>query len=334
MSPLRILSWALPLLLLAAVAVTYLRRDTGARPPVRLPPPATPEDAIGYPREVRLPEGGRVQLLERPRRVLVANASLLDAVVAVFPSERLAGLPVQALTWSSIARHPEPYAAVPRFERFAAEELLALSPDLVICTTLSSGETVLALQAAGVPVLRLPMPEELDGARRDLAFIAELLGVEERAQDFDRQLQQRIETIVNDASERAHLSAAFYVHDGSEGWSSGARTPAEEILRLAGPSNATSAAGHVGAVRLSFEDLLTLDPDVLVVPSAFGEEDGQTEKLLRSEPALASLQAVVKQRIIALHPSLFTTSSIEIVTAAEELATALDALIERGRGRR
>lgn len=331
MSPLRILAWVLPLVLLAVVSVTYLRKDgrratsdaAGAAPNV--------EEDGSFARDVRMPEGGTIHLEKRPQRVIVASASLMDTVAAIWPPSRLAAIPVQALTWSTIARKPGPFAMLPRFERFDAEEIFALKPDLVICTTLSSGETMTALQSAGVPVFRLGLPEELDGARHDLKLIASVLGVEERAQEFDELLQERIEALIRDVGDRTGLSAAFYVHDGSEGWSSGERTPAEEILRLTGLANATSSAGHVGSVRIGFEELVAMDPEILVVPSAFGEEDGQTATLLRSEAALASMQAVKRNRIVSLHPSLFSTSSIEIVTAAEELSRSVDELLARSR---
>ncbi|MCC6783227.1 MAG: ABC transporter substrate-binding protein [Planctomycetes bacterium] len=332
MSPLRLLAWILPLVLLALVSLSYLRKERRPAAPAEPQVAAGIEDeASGYPRDVRMPEGGTAHLTERPKRVVVANASLMDTVTAIWPPSRLAAIPVQALTWSTIARRPEPFGALPRFERFDAEEIFALKPDLVICTTLSSAETVSALQQAGVTVFRLPLPEELDGARRDLALIATVLGVEARAQEFDERLQERIEALIRDVGDRTGLRAAFYVHDGSEGWSSGARTPAEEILRIAGLDNATSSAGHIGSVRLSFEELVAMDPELIVVPSAFGEEDGQTAALLRSESALASMQAVKRNRIVPLHPSLFATSSIEIVTAAEELAKAVDELLVSSR---
>ena len=330
MSPLRILAWLVPLVVLAFVALTYGRGGSEPRPhPDQSAVAAVPDDEVGYPRDVRMPEGGSVHLERRPRRVLVANASLLDAVLAIWPPQRLVAIPTQALTWSSVARRPGAFQNLPRFDRFVAEDTLALNPDLVICTSQSSGETIAALRSANVPVVRLPLPERLEDARRDLKLLGEVFGVETAWQEFDDAVQVRIETLFRDVGDRSGRSAIFYVHDGSEGWSSGARTPAEEILRFAGFNNAASAAGHFGSVRISFEELLAMDPEVIVVPAAAGEEDGTTERLLRGESALASLRAVREDRIIALHPSLFATSSIEIVTAAEELAKLADALLLR-----
>ena len=53
--------------------------------------------------------------------------------------------------------------------------------------------------------------------------------------------------------------------------------------------------------------------------------------LLRQESALRGLSAVKEGHIVTLHPSLFSTSSIEIVTAAEELARAADEMLARTR---
>ncbi|MFO1051409.1 MAG: ABC transporter substrate-binding protein [Planctomycetota bacterium] len=330
MSPLRILAWLAPIVALALIALTYGRRDPQkAAPPTGRPAVVVPEGDDGFPRDVDMQEGGSVHLEHRPRRVLVANASLLDTVIAVWPPKRLVAVPVQAMTWSAAARRPKEFAELPRFERFVAEDMLRLAPDLVICSQQSSPETIAALQSANVPVLRMSNAESFDDARRDLARIAEALGVDDKtAQDS---LQARSEAIAHDVGERSGLSALFFVHDGSEGWSSGARTPADEILRLAGFNNAAARAGLIGTSRVSFEELLEMDPEVIVVPAAVGEEDGNTLTLLRQESALRGLSAVKEGHIVTLHPSLFSTSSIEIVTAAEELARAADEMLARTR---
>ena len=85
----------------------------------------------------------------------------------------------------------------------------------------------------------------------------------------------------------------------------------------------TDRPGHT---RFDFEDLLVLDPDVLVVPGSDDPNElGGTARLVGSDPALAGLRARRRGLIVALPGWLFSTNSQHIVTAAEELARRLDA---------
>ncbi|MGE0142978.1 MAG: ABC transporter substrate-binding protein [Planctomycetota bacterium] len=328
MSPLRILGWLVPLVAFAAIILSYGRGgDSPRRALTGEEVTLSADDREGYPRTARLPEGGSITLGVRPQRVLVANASILDSVMSIWPARRIVAIPEQALTWSKLARDLGAYSKHARFDRFAAEPILEFAPDLVVCTTNNTSETISALQDADVPVVRLPLPENLEEARRDLSLIANLLGVDEVAKEVLSDLDRRIDALVRESKDRSGMDAAFYVHDGSQGWTSGERTLVEDILRIAGLDNSASKAGHIGTVRLSFEQLLEMDPEILVVPSAAGEEDGSTARLLRTESDLATLRAVKSNRIVSLHPSLFSSSSIEIVTAAEELARAVDEML-------
>lgn len=326
MSPLRILAWALPLALLTALALLLAQSRT-SRPesPNRAAGGAPPSD-FGFPRTIATSDAGEVFIPRAPRRVVVANTSLVDAVTALVPPDRVAALPRQAETWSAIARDPGEFADVPRFSVFVAEVVLAYEPDLVLCSVHSQPETVTTLRDVAVPTIRFGFPEDLAAVRADLRLVARLLGAEEQLAELDEDLDARIAALRDDRGERAGTSASFYAHDGSEGWSSGSRTAADEILDLAGLRNATAAAGHVGPVRLTFEQLLAIDPDVLVVPREFGEVDGSTDRVLDEEDALRALRAVKDGRIVHLHPSLFSTTSHEIVTAAERLAEEIDSM--------
>src|SRR5688572_20442695 len=115
--------WAAPLLFaLAAIAC----RD-GAKPPVDVEPletvPATP------PRTVTLADGSRIDLRSPARRVFPASATVVDFLVALAPPERVAALPEQALDYSSLPGDGEAWRSIPRFSRYVAEEVIALSPD-------------------------------------------------------------------------------------------------------------------------------------------------------------------------------------------------------------
>ncbi|MBK8974294.1 MAG: ABC transporter substrate-binding protein [Planctomycetes bacterium] len=272
-----------------------------------------------------------------PQRVVVANTALVDDVTALIGPERVAAICSQAHTWSALGRPDAPpdlarWRSVPTFDRFVVETLLARRPDLVLCGPYSRAETVATLEASGVRVVRLPDPPDLDGVWSNVAALGDLLGVADRARALLADLDRRVAALREGAARRSALTAVFYTQSGGQGWSSGAHTLADAALELVGLRRPlVEVAGRSETTRLTFDLLLALDPDLLIVPAPFGEVDDETQRALAAETRLAPLTALREGGVIALHPALFSTTSHRIVATAEAIAAAVDArLAERG----
>jgi ABC-type Fe3+-hydroxamate transport system substrate-binding protein len=108
------------------------------------------------------------------------------------------------------------------------------------------------------------------------------------------------------------------------------------MFELAGLHNAVAERGTVGHVGFTFEELLALDPDVIVVSRPLkmpegpsGDRGGAAEKILYGEASLAGLRAVRERRVVSLPAWLFATGSHELVHGAEVLADEVEALLAR-----
>lgn len=271
-----------------------------------------------------VPWGGTIEV-GAVRRVVPANATAVDVVTALVGPERVAALPETALVYSVLADDLGPWSDLPRFERYEAEALLALSPDLVLCDTLQADATTDVLRAAGVPVLRAPSAEDWDGIEDYVAFVAELLDTADAGRALVDDLRARRERLLEAAAARPRWTAVTYTNSGTGGWTAGAGTSADALLAAAGLVNLAAERGVQGHARLDFETLLTWDPDVIVVARALDGSPSPTAALLRGEPALASLEALRRDRIVVLPAALFSTVSQRLVDAAETLSDALDA---------
>jgi len=261
-----------------------------------------------------------------PMRIVPASSAAVDMVCALVVPERIAGLPAQAADYSGLGARGaegEAYLRRPQFQAYAAEPLLALSPDLVLADNWQLADTTARLREAGVPVVALTSLESLADVRETFLVLGRLLGVEERARAEVAALDVRVTALAAGAERRRGHSALAYSNGGAGGWVAGAGTAADEWIRLAGLTNA--AADRVGHQRCSFEELLAMDPDLLVVsgPATF-DRKGATESLLRAEPALAGLRALSGRHLIVLPAWLYDTVSQHVVTAAEALARGAD----------
>ncbi len=260
------------------------------------------------------------------QRVVGANTSLVDTVMALVPQERIAAIPQQALTWSFGAAAGDAEDDLATFPAFTAETVLGFAPDLVLCSVHSLPETVASLQAAGVRTVRFDFPTGLADVRSQLRQCAALLGAEDRARALEDELDDRIAALREARAGSPAWRTLLFDHDGNEGWSSAAATPAHDILTLAGLENAAAAGDRTGPVRLSLEQVLALDPDLLVIQLPHGEVDRSTERVLAHE--LSALRAVKAGHVIRMHPSLFSTTSHEMVRAAESLARQVSSSLD------
>jgi iron complex transport system substrate-binding protein len=280
----------------------------------------------GFPRTLLSFDGVELRLTAPPRRVVPASAGLVDLACALLPPERLAGLPGQALAYSSLRDESSPYLQRPRFEVYNAESVLGLAPDLVLADAWAARETTERLRAAGVPVLVLGQLERLDQAGEALLLLGSAFDAEAAAELLLADLRARADALREGGGPRRAWRALSYVNGGTGGWVAGAGTTPDEWITLTGMRNA--AGGLQGHARCNFEQLLLLDPDLIVVSGRAAYDDmGGTAGLLRSEPALAGLGAVRAGRIVVLDAWLYNTLGLHAVTAAETLAAAADALM-------
>lgn len=319
----RLLGWLVPLALLGVIV--WGVRDTlaGRR---AAPGAAAEAPAPGFPRTITLPDGGRLTLAAPPHRIVPASSGLADLVCALVLPERIAALPTQVRDYSGLREPGNPYLARPQFEAYAAEPLLAFRSDLVVVDRWAQVETTARLREAGVPVLVMDAPEHLADVRAALTLLASALGTEDAGRAALAGLDDRVQALQTSAPRRAGLRAVAYTNGGTGGWVAGAGTSADEWITLAGLTNA-AAAGRRGHERCSFEELLALDPDLIIVPGSPAAGLGAgTARLLSTEPALQSLRALARRAIVVLDPWLYDTASQHIVTAAERLAAAVDAL--------
>lgn len=294
-------------------------------------PQATHADAAagaggGYPVEVHSADGVTMRIERAPRRVLPTNTAIEELVRALVGRDRICALPETTGDYSNLSR--EGWEEVPRIQGYEAEPLLVLEPDLVVVHPWQAAGTTAALRRAGVDVLVLPDTTSLEGLFDTLDLLGTVLGVPERSDAVVADLRARVARLAETGAARRDLRVMGYANFGMGGTASGRNTTMDVMIGLSGMRNAAAEAGLVGYQPMDFEELITIDPDVIVLGSqGDGFHGSPTEDVLRREPILQGLSAVQKNRIVVLPSKLFATNSQFLVAAAEELARRVDGLV-------
>ena len=285
----------------------------------------------GFPREITGADGALCRLVAPPRRIVATNASAFDDLAPLVEPDRIAARPSTARQYGNFDVEREGWRDVPEFVRFEGETLLALDPDLIIAHSWQSAATLATLRNAGIPVLTIDVVSRPAQILSVVRMLGAATGEEARAEEIVRELERRMADLAASSGAHRGLRALSYSNLGTGGWAAADGSTMDVVFELAGLRNAADDLGLSQHAKLSFEQLLVLDPDLIVVggDDADGYRGGQTLALLRETPALAGLRAVREDRILILPSRLHSTNSSHLVTAAEVLAERADALLER-----
>ena len=200
-------------------------------------------------------------------------------------------------------------------DRASAEPIVALQPDLVFVASYTSPDVVRQLEEAGLVVFQFAGFDSIDRLAEHVRQVGRLLGAGEKAAEIVRTMHARLDAVERALTGRQRPRALVY---SSFGYTPGAGTSVGDMLERAGAINLAAQLGLGGWQPLSLEQVVALDPEVLVV-----QEDDPLVAELERNPALRILRAVREGRVIRVPARYLTTVSHFIVDGVEYLAEAL-----------
>jgi len=195
----------------------------------------------------------------------------------------------------------------------SVEDLLALRPDLVLLSTFGDGGRATKLRAAGITVFNVGDELGIADAERGLHELAELCGDAPRGEAAARAWRRRL-LLVPDP-ERPRESACYVgcfagkLSGGTQGTSFG------DVITAVGFTDAAAAHGYTGWPDYRVEDLIAIDPDVIICPLGNAAE-------IRRLPGAEHLRAVVHDRLIEVDGGLLAMPGVAILDAAQAVALA------------
>lgn len=163
-----------------------------------------------------------------------------------------------------------------------AEEIYLLAPDLVLAGTFTASATVNMLRDLGIRVELFAPARALDDVPERVAQMGRALGRQAEADALIAAFNAELATLKTEPGAHRPRAVLTYVNS----YSSGDATLAGDILRAAGFDNAAAELGLSSVGTVSLEELILLDPDVIVqgrdYPGAARAEDNLHHPALRA----------------------------------------------------
>lgn len=257
---------------------------------------------------------GLIGAAPAPARRIVSLNPCLDAILLAVAERRQ----VAALSHYSRERGNSSIGDLARqfpFTYESAEEVISLSPDLVLASRHSSLATRNALTRLGVQVEAFSTPNSVPKSLEQVRRIAELAGQPERG----RRAIARIEAALAAAAPAPGARPVRALVFQRNGFSSGPDTLMDELLRRTGFRNAALDYGSKRTTDISLDLVVSDPPDVLLSGEALPGAPTWGERVMR-HPALDRLKGQVQ--IVSFPQHLMFCGGPNLVEAADRLAKA------------
>lgn len=275
---------------------------------------------------------GRITLASRrASRALALAASLFigGAAAQAGPPERVVSInlctdqlammlaaPGQLVSVSHIAADPlvsvmAPQAAFFPLNHGQAEEVHAMTPDLVLAGPYTSRYTVGLLRRLGVEVRELSAVDRLADIPDSIATMGDWLGRPDEARALIDAFQAGLAALApnHDHRPRAVLHSA-------NNYTSGTQTLAHQILSFAGFANIAEEAGLAGGGTLPLEQLIMLMPDLVISAQRYPGLTRSEEVL--DHPAMEALRG--RHAVAAVTDAEWVCGTPAVISAIARLS--------------
>ncbi len=257
-----------------------------------------PKDVIANDYRVTQDQIGRtVKVPEQPQRIVSLIPSLTEIVFDLGRGELLVGA-------TQYAKEPPEAANLPRIGSYLhldIERIVALQPDLCLAVRDGNPEhLVRRIEKLGIPVFAFDsqdLPEIIDSIK----LMGNLLNAEARATEIILEMQRKIDTVQERVQRIKDRPGVFFQIDANPIVSAGQNTFIDRLITMAGGLNL--AAGNTTYPRYSWENILVLQPEVVIIASMAG---GYTkEQLKEAWTRWPQIPAVKNGRVYVVDANLF-----------------------------
>ena len=277
------------------------------------PPESTPPSLIEITDQL-----GRRVVLEPPQRIISLAPSNTEILFALGLADRLVAVtdycnyPPEAKTKPSIGGFSTPNI----------EEIVALSPDLVLATSIHENKIIPQLESKGLTVFALA-PKTLDEVLASIKLMGEVTGKEKEADELLKKMQDRIKVVTDKTSSlpEAKRPAVFYLTWHDPLMTSGVGTLLQELIQKAGGRNIFAEV--IGTKSVDLELLVARNPQVMIAGVGMGSGGDKTYQYLKTESRLQNTEASKNGRIYQINMDLTGRAGPRIVDGLEQFARCI-----------
>jgi len=271
-----------------------------------------------FPRQLRDASGNLLIISAPPQRIVSQTLGTDEILLAICPPHKIAAISSLALDerYSNIVEQARSMTVASN-----VEQILKLQPDLILVASYNRAETVELLQATGAPVFRLANFRSLENIKNNIRTIGLAIGEEHRAELLVAQIEGELRAILTRIPKRNPPLTVMSYSLGN--YTAGAHTTFDDLVKWVGAVNVAAQHGIEEHAKISDEQILAWQPEVIVTHAA-PHEFAKARKQLLDNPAIAASRAGQSGKILVIDNRYLFAVSQNIVLGVKALAEGLD----------
>ncbi|MFC1977144.1 ABC transporter substrate-binding protein [Chloroflexota bacterium] len=259
--------------------------------------------------------GRTVKLDRTPQRIISLAPSNTEILFALGLADRLVAV-------TDYCNYPPEAEDKPKTGGFSTpniEEVIALSPDLILATSIHEKRTIPQLEGKGLTVFALN-PRNVDEVLESITLVGEVTGKREQASGLVAEMRNRIKTVTDKSdnlsgTERPRVLYAVW-HDPLT--APGSTTLQDDLIEKAGGINITRDLTGYAAITL--EAVIATNPEVMIAGGGHGAGESLNLQFIKTEPRLRNTDARRNNRVYGLDGDLVSRPGPRIVEGLEKFA--------------
>lgn len=270
-----------------------------------------PQSIVAAPRRVVDQLGRQVVLRARTARIVALAPSITEIIFFLKQEHRLVGV-------TRFSNYPPQVAGWPKvgsYVQLDLERIVALKPDLCLAVKDGNPKRVIdRLESLHIPVYAVD-PRNFNAVIDTIIEIGTLLNAESLARRLVADMQERIAHVRALVNKTPHRPRIFFQIGITPIVAVGSDTFIHEMIVLAGGRNVS--AGKVAYPRFSREQIIALDPEIMIITSM---ARGKTfEKVKNEWRRWKNMAAIRENRIYLVDSDLFDRATPRLIDGLETL---------------
>lgn len=270
----------------------------------------TEPDASYFPVTVTDGGGAEVTINEPPQKIASLDAAHTEVLYAIGAGDQVSAV-------DNTSNCPAQVSALSaRVDAFAPslEAIIGLEPDLVI-VAFDIGDIVAAMRGAGLTVLFLPSPADLEGTYDDIKLVGEATGHPDEGGALATAMISEVSAIK--ARAEGEQALTIYHEVDNTYYSVGPGSFIADLYKVLGAENIADATGQAYP-QLSSEAIIAANPEVIILAD---EGFGESAETVGARPGWSVIDAVENGRIYGIDPDVISRPGPRIVDALRNLET-------------
>ena len=181
-----------------------------------------------------------------------------------------------------------------------AEQVIALKPDLVFAASYTQAGVISQLTSAGIPVVEFTTFCSLANVEAHVQTMGRILNAPAAATQLVAQMSSEVAKVRAAVAGQRRPRVVFY----SDGYLYGTGTTIDEVIADAGGTDAAAAAGFNQWTQVGPEEIVKLNPDVILTDGATSDDadQGGAAKAILTDPVYRGVKAVRSGQVWELSP--------------------------------